>query len=227
MSTRAAGRTVGALFLLAYVFYLGGSMLVDSGTGTADILATAAGHQGEIAAGAVLMLLNSVAVAGIGVLALPVLRRGGGEISAHAYLVARVIEAMALAVGVVFLLSLIPLSREYAGGAPGLAALARVAKEGNFYGYQIGMMSLCLGGLLFCRVLLRARLVPRPLAVLGLAGYLLFLVETVLGILGSGLGPALLVPGALFEVGVGVLLVVRGFPEPERALDGLPQAVPA
>jgi hypothetical protein len=203
MSPTTIGRAVGALLLLAFVVYGAGSALADS----AD--------PARVPAGALLMLVNSAAVAAIGVLAFPVLR-AHDEISAHAYLIGRAIEAALLTVGIVLLLLLVPLAREHADagpdGASTLAALARVAKAGNDYSYQLAMISVGVAGLVFCRVLLRAGLVPRFLAVWGLAGYAVFLVGAVLEVLGHAVGVVLAVPGGLFEIVLGVLLVVRGFP---------------
>ncbi|MBB2913948.1 hypothetical protein FHS43_005257 [Streptosporangium becharense] len=214
MSGRTIGRTVGALLLLAFVAYGGGNALVESGPGTAGALSGVLDHQLRISAGALLMLVNSVAVAGIGVLVLPVLKPRH-EISAYAYLVGRAVEAVMLAVGVVLLLLVVPLAREQAdGGAPAavLEALGQVAKEGNRYSYQIAMIALGISGVLFCRVLLRDRLVPAFMALWGLAGYAVFLIGAIAEVLGYGIGVALSVPGGLFEVALGVLLIVRGFP---------------
>ncbi|TDB69749.1 DUF4386 domain-containing protein [Micromonospora sp. KC723] len=174
----------------------------------------------RVSAGALLMLVNSVAVVTIGVIALPVLR-AHHEIPAYAYLVARTVEGVMLATGVVFLLLLIPLAHEHADAAADsrtvLAALARVATEGNRYCFQIAMMALGLGSLLFCRVLSRARLVPRHLAGWGLVGYAVFLVGAILELLGYRVGMALSIPGGLFEVALGALLVAKGFPTPVTA----------
>ncbi|QQQ74612.1 DUF4386 domain-containing protein [Saccharothrix sp. 6-C] len=187
MSTRAIGRAMGALFLLAFVAYGTGTALVGSGSGA------------RVAAGALLMLVNSAVVVGIGVLAFPVLRPHG-ELTAHAYLVGRAAEAALLAVGVVFVL---------------LPASAGVGAAGNHYSYQVAMMAVGAVGVLFCRVLLRARLVHRAIAVWGVVGYAVFLLGAVLEVLGYGVGVALSVPGGLFEVALGVLLIARGFARSE------------
>ena len=186
MSSRAIGRAMGTLFLLAFVAYGTGSALVDAGSGA------------RVAAGALLMLVNSAVVVGIGVLAFPVLKPHS-EITAHAYLVGRAVEAALLAVGVVFVL---------------LPASAGTAVAGNHYSYQVAMMSVGAVGVLFCRVLLRARLVHRAVAVWGVVGYAVFLLGAALEVLGYGVGVALSVPGGLFEVALGVLLIVKGFAAP-------------
>ncbi|XVS62650.1 DUF4386 domain-containing protein [Actinosynnema sp. CA-299493] len=183
MSSRAIGRAMGTLFLLAFVAYGAGAALVGSGSSAL------------VAAGALLMLLNSAVVVGIGVLAFPVLRPHG-ELTAHAYLVGRAVEAVLLAVGVVFVL---------------LPASAGVGVAGNHYSYQVAMTAVGAVGVLFCRVLLRARLVPRAVAVWGVVGYAVFLLGAVLEVLGFGVGVALSVPGGLFEIALGVLLIAKGF----------------
>ncbi len=89
MTARTVGRMVGALFLLAYVVYLAGGALADSGSASTVALSHVASDQAQISAGALLMLLNSAAVIGIGVLIFPVLRRHH-EFSAFGYLSASV-----------------------------------------------------------------------------------------------------------------------------------------
>lgn len=226
---KAIGRAMGALFLLAFVAYLVGSALVDSGAG-GGALPTAGDDRTRLAAGALLMLVNSAFVAGLGVLAFPVLKPHD-EISAHAYMICRVLEAAMLAVGIVFLLLLGPLAQEHTAAGPdggsALPALGRIAVEGNHYSYQIAMMSLGTAGLLFCRVLFRARLVPRFMALWGLIGYAVFLAGAVLEILGHGVGVALSVPGGLFEIGMGVLLIRKGFPVARTRSDEDPLTEPA
>ena len=213
MSARTIGRIVGALFLLAYVVYLAGGALADSGSASTVALSHVASHQAQISAGALLMLVNSAAVIGIGVLIFPVLRRHH-EFSAFGYLSAQVVQGVMLAVGVVFLMLRIPLAQQYSGARDGsvLSALARAAQEGNHYSFWIGMLSVGVGGLVLCRVLLRERLAPGFLAIYGLAGYAIFLVGAILEILGHNVGVALSIPGGLFEIAFGVLLIAKGFP---------------
>ncbi len=233
MSTRTIGRIVGALFLLAFVVYVTGEALVDSGAATPAVLPDVAGNQTRIAAGALLMLANSAIVVGIGVLVFPILKTHHA-ISAHAYLATRVFEAVVLAVGVLCLLLLIPLAQAYAAAGAGdgsvLPSLAYVAQEGNQYALRIGMIGLGLGSLLFCRALFLARLVPRSLAVLGIVGYPVLAAGEALGILGYDVGMAHYAPGGLFEVALGVLLLVKGFPAedpqgPATAVSGLHREV--
>lgn len=215
MSTRTIGRVVGVLFLLAFVVYLAGGSLVDAGAGTPVVLTDVAENQVQISAGVLLMLVNSAVVIAIGVLVLPVLKPHH-EFAAYAYLAARVFEAVTLAVGALFLLLLIPLTGEHADAGAGdgsvLASVARVAQDANQYSMRIAMIGLGLGAVLFCRALFRASLVPRFLAVWGIVGYVALVAGETLGVLGYDIAMAHYAPGGLFEVVLGVLLIVKGFP---------------
>lgn len=186
MSSGTSGRIVGGLVLAAFLLYGGGSALVDSGND----------------GGALMMLLNSLAVAAIGVVALPVLQRTD-PLAATGYLTTRILEAALLAVGTALVLS------------PATEEAADVI-------YWFAMIALGLGSLPFCRALLRARLVPPPLAVWGLFGYACLAAGAVLEVLDVGGGLLLSAPGGLFEVAFGVLLLVRGFPEPAVGTEPTP-----
>ncbi|GAA0926928.1 DUF4386 family protein [Virgisporangium aurantiacum] len=152
--------------------------------------AALAGSASTVEAGAVLMVANCVAVATIGVLALRMLGT-----DAVPYLVGRVGEALLLAVGVVFVLLRAP-----------------VTDAAVDYSYQVAMLSLGIGSIPFCVALRRGGLVPYWLAMWGLVGYAVLALGAVAEILGYAVGVALSVPGGLFELTFGALLLVRGLP---------------
>ena len=56
-----------------------------------------------------------------------------------------------------------------------------------------------------------AQLVPRPVAVWGLVGYAIIFGGMVSELMGSGLGLVSSIPGGLWEVFIGVWLIVKGF----------------
>jgi hypothetical protein len=73
-----------------------------------------------------------------------------------------------------------------------------------------------VAGLMLSYMLLRTRLVPRALSVLGLVGYAALFLAAVLDTLGfidtaAGAGVVALVPGGLFELVLPIWLFVRGF----------------
>lgn len=216
MSPKTAGRLVGAALLMAYLVYLTGGALVEAATGTPTELSRVAEHQLQIGVGALLMLANSVFVVAIGVLVFPAIVRHDA-LAARTYVAARVIEAVLLGVGVLSLLTLIPLARasdqattDAAAGAA--EALGQVIPEVNQTAIQIGMIALGIGSLLFCRALARAQIVPRLVAVWGGLGYLILAVGEAGGILGYS-GMLHYAVGGVFEVFLGIWLLVTGFPD--------------
>lgn len=70
---------------------------------------------------------------------------------------------------------------------------------------------------MLCYTLYRAKLVPGWLAIWGLVGYATILVGMLSAVMGSGLGDLSSIPGGLWEVFVGVWLIVKGFNSPAIA----------
>lgn len=178
---RTGARIIGALMLAAFLLY---------GIGT-SIATTASQGSMPLAIGAVMMLLNTVAVIAIGVLVFPILRPHTTAV-AVGYLATRLFEGAFLAVGAI--------------------ALLAGAVSTNFLAYNIAMAGLGIGSLFFCVALYRARLVPCFLAVWGFVGYAAFASGCVLELLGvAGAGLPSTIPGGLFEITFAIWLIVRGF----------------
>jgi hypothetical protein len=167
-----------------------------------------------VAIGAILWLLAVIGDAGHGVLMFPILKQHS-ERMAIGYLAFRIIDATFIAVMVLFMLIQIPLGSEYlkatASDASFLQALSAVSAQVSQYAYQIGMSALGVSGLILCYTLFRAKLVPGWLAVWGLVGYATILVGMLSAVMGSGLGDLSSLPGGLWEVFIGVWLIVKGF----------------
>jgi hypothetical protein len=213
-SRRAYSAVIGALFVSAFFLYGIGFGLVTSVTGAPAYLATIAAHQFTLTLGGFLMLLNSVAVVGLGVLFFPILAKHGQR-TALAYLAARIVEGVFLAVGVLYLLMLLPLGQlgvDAGEASVGWAtALGSLLTQSNTIAYQIAMMSLGLASLFLCALLFRTRLIPRFLAVWGFVGYAIFMIGAIAEIFGIHIGVMLSVPGGLFELVVGLWLIFKGF----------------
>ena len=167
-----------------------------------------------LASGAMLMLLAAVGDAAHGILMFPILKRRGERL-AVGYLGYRIVDAAFIGLWVLFLLLQIPLGREYlsAGGADPiyLQALSAVSLQASQYAYEIAMMFVGIAGVTLCYVLYVARLVPRWVAVWGLVGYAIHLGGSVLEVLGFGLNLMHVIPGGLWELFIGVWLIVKGF----------------
>src|SRR4028119_560183 len=83
--------------------------------------------------------------------------------------------------------------------------------QGQLYAYNIAMSVVGIASLLLCYVLYRATLVPRLVAVWGLIGYAILLCGSVLEVLGFNLLSIHAIPGGLWEMFIGVWLIVKGF----------------
>jgi uncharacterized membrane protein len=205
-------RLIGALFLLGFLSYGIGFALVTSVTSAPNFLATISAQknlQTVLTIGAFLMLLNSLVDVGKGVLFFPILEKHGQR-TALAYLAAMIIEVVLLAIGVLSLLLIVPLAQQ--GVDAGLAkALGSLALQSNTTAYQIAEMALGLGGIFLCSLLFRTRLIPPWLAGWGVIGYAILAAGTIAEIFGIHIGLALSIPGGLFELALGVWLLIKGF----------------
>lgn len=218
-----AARLAGALILLGYVTY-GIPQVTHTGPllDASDPLAAVAANSTRLTIGALVMAINSAAVVGIGVLLYPVLKRHD-ELIALGYVLTRVFEGIVLIGGIVGLLSLVPLSQEYVQASSAdpasMQAISEVVVHGNSLAYHVAMIGLAIGSLPFCYLLYRSNLVPRSIPLLGLIGYPALLLLMVIDIFGIGFGSILYVlylPGAVFEIGLALWLVARGFDTAER-----------
>lgn len=204
---RGSAIAVGLLLLGAFVTYAGGTALVNSVLAADDPVSALATGEIALRVGSILMLTDALFVAVIGVL-LYAVGRGIGERIAVGYLATRIFEAVGLAVGVMFVLLPVTLSGQEVRDA---ATLTAVAGQGNAIAYRVAMIALGIGSVPFWYLAYRARLIPRILAALGVAGYAIFSTGYALDILGLDVGLLLAIPGGLFEVAVAIWLIARGF----------------
>lgn len=214
---RMTARVVGAIYLAGFVVGIGGNVLIQSVLGAPEPLASVASRSLLVAIGALLWLIAVAGDAAHGVLMFPLLRQYGQRV-ALGYLAARIFDAVFIAMWVLLTLSQVPLASQYVKAAPADAAslqtLSTLAVQASQYAYDIGMIALGLGGLVLCYTLYTAKLVPRLLAVWGIAGYAIIFCGMVSEVMGSGLGLASSIPAGLWEVSVGAWLIARGFSTP-------------
>jgi hypothetical protein len=77
--------------------------------------------------------------------------------------------------------------------------------------YQVGQASLGVGAIFLCWLLFRTRLVPRFLAAWGLIGYVIHVAGAIVEIFGIHIGLVLSLPGGVFELALGLWLIIKGF----------------
>jgi hypothetical protein len=212
---KTAARIFGVLFLISFLAYGAGSALIQSIVGAPDILSNVYASTTLLVIAAILMgVVHPFTNIGLPVVLRPVLKPRN-ETLYFGYLSAAIVATVALLVGVIFLLLLLPLSEAFTRSGSAVASQAEtmsiLLREANYYSYQIGMAIWSLGGLVFCFMLYRYRLIPRLMPVWGVAGYAVFLSGCILAIFGVDFGLIHTAPGALFEVFLSLWLIVKGF----------------
>jgi hypothetical protein len=190
-------------------------ILIQSILGAPDHLSAVSASSMLLAIGAVLWLMPAAGDAAHGVLMFPILKQQQSERIAIGYLGFRIVNAVFIAVMVLFILLQIPLASEYikAAGSDAsfLQALSSVFMQGQLYAYNFGMSFVGIASLMLCYTLYRAKLVPRLVAVWGLIGYAIILCGSLLEVLGFNLLTIHAIPGGLWELFIGVWLIVKGF----------------
>jgi hypothetical protein len=211
---KTTSRVVGVIYLLGFVVGIVGNTLIQSVLGAPNPLSSVSARNMTMAIGAMLWFMAAIGDAAHGVLMFPVLKQHGERL-AIGYLAARIMDAAFVAVMVLFVLIQIPLGSEYlkatTANAPCLQALSALFAQTKLYAYEMGMSALGLAGLMLCYTLYKANFVPRWLAIWGLVGYAIIFVGMISGIMGSGLGDASSIVGGLWEMFMGVWLIVKGF----------------
>ena len=171
------GRAFGGIVLAAFLLYGIGSAVADRPIGMALVVA------------------NSIAVAFAGLIGFRLVRSTDHSIGAG-YMVARVAEAVLLAVGII------------------VAELADVGDADNL-GYLLGMIALTAGSIPFCRTLGRRQWIPQPLATWGVLGYAVLAIGALVELTTDrSLTVVFALPGGLFELAFGLYLVRHGFRRP-------------
>lgn len=204
----------GACFLIPLLAYGIGSNLISSLAAEPGHVLSIASSRPQMMTGALLLVINSLSVTAIAVLLYPVLKRYSTRTGLW-YLVARMMEALILIVGLIGLLLLFTLGTESAKTNPADPTCTnlffQMGRQSNFWAYHLAMIILGLGSIPFCYLLFRERLIPAFLSILGLLGYSLLALGACLELFGYSVGILLSLPGGLFELIFGVWLMLKGF----------------
>lgn len=191
MSRRMIAVTVGILFFVQMATAMIGTSLIQA-------FVDGDTERAPLTVGVLLMMCSGLAVVGIGLLMYPVLKTVNQRLAIW-YPVLRISEFTVSAACGVYLLTQL-----------------QVVPNHLLWVY----IPTGIGGLILSYLLFVSRLVPRPIAVLGLVGYGLFSLGVPLDLLGvlnmnEGLGMVILVPGFLFEfVVLPIWLIAKGFSSP-------------
>jgi hypothetical protein len=194
MSRRTTATTVGVLFVVQMVAAMFGTSLIQAFVdGDTD--------RAPVTIGVLLMMCSGLAVVGIGLLMYPVLKDVDPRLAGW-YPILRITECIVSAACGVYLL-----------------AQSHVVPNHLLWVY----LPTGVGGIIVTYLLFVSHLVPRPIALLGLLGYVSLTVGVpldLLGLLNMNEGPGLLlvVPGGLFElVFLPIWLITKGLNAPRSA----------
>jgi hypothetical protein len=188
--------TVGVLFVVQMLTAMVGTSMIRA-------FVDGGGEGTRPIAGVLLMMCSGLAVVGIGLLMYRVLKSVDRRL-AFWYPTLRIVECTISA-------------------ACGIYLLIRLQEFPNHLLWVY--IPTGIGGLILTYLLFVSRLVPRPIAILGIVGYASLTLGVPLDLLGvldmnDGSGMALLVPGGLFEVVIlPIWLIAKGFRAPSAASD--------
>ena len=218
-SDRRTARIVGWLFIGTFVFSIPGYLLYGPVLDHPDYV-LGGGHDTQITLGAFLEILTAICNIGTAVVLYPVARRYSHRV-ALGYVASRILESTVIVAGVVSVLSVLTLRRQFAGTAADpdtLTIAGQTLVAFHDWTFLLGP-GFCAGignGLLLGYLMYVSGLLPRRVAILGLVGgSLAFLAATgaLFGVYDRGSAPQFLltVPEMIWELTFGVYLIAKGF----------------
>lgn len=204
MFKRKSAVSVGVLFIVQVLTAAIGLSFVESFLG-------GQANRTMLTTGVVLMMFSGILIAVIGLLLYSILKLASNTLAAWVVIIRATEAAVAVAFGTYLLQNL------------------QVVPNHLMWVYILAGAA----GVIFTSLLLASKLVPRPIAALGLLGYSLLLLGVALDLPGivdmhSGTAQALIIPGALFEVIVlPIWLFAKGFKRPEISARTIGESTPA
>jgi len=214
-SYRKTAIIVGALFITATVAYSLSAILLDPFVGGSDYLTSISENKNQVTIGALLVLIDCVAVAGIGIAIYPILKKHN-ETLALGYAGARIAESVLFSVKVITILTLVPLSQEFvkagASDGPYYQTLGTLLLAAGDKAFLLGFgLAFTISALMLNYVLYRSKFVPRWLSGWGFIGAVLLWVYYLLQPLNTGLVEILHYPIAVQEMVFAIWLITKGF----------------
>jgi hypothetical protein len=212
-SLRKTALVAGALYLITFVTSIPARVLFGPVKDPNFILGTGVADTQVLFAG-LLDVLLAFACIGTAVALYPVVKRQNEGV-ALGFVGSRTLEAAIIVTGVIALLSVVTLRQAGAGADALVASQTLVAVYNWAFLFGPGFMA-CVNALLLGSLLYRSGLVPRIIPLIGLIGAPLLFVSDLAVLFGiwdqvslpAGIAT---VPIALWEVSLGVWLVVKGF----------------
>jgi hypothetical protein len=222
MNSKKAAKIVGVLFILAAVTAVIGLNLYDPILNGPDYLITGSEHANQVILGALMELILVVSAVGTATTMFPLLRQYNESIALW-HVCFRFLEAVIITVGVISVLSLLTLSREFvAAGAPNPSSFHSsgiILKAIHDWTFMLGpLFMLGINTLMYSYIFYKTKLVPRFISILGMTGATCVFICSLFVMFGvfpqiSFWGAILAVPVAANEMILAVWLLVKGFNE--------------
>jgi len=218
-TNRRAAIFVGVMFIFATVSAILGLLFYQPILAGPDYLINGAASKNQVILGALMELVLVCTAIGTAIGLFPILRPYGERI-ALGHLCFRFLEAVVITVGIVAVLSLLTLSQAFvAADAPDASAYHAVGtllRAVYTWTSMLGpLFFLGINTLMYSYLLYKSRLVPRPLAVLGLSGATLvfcFALVVLFGIAPQlSVWAILALPIAAYEMILAGWLIIKGF----------------
>ena len=219
-SSQRTAKIIGVFYILAAVTSIIALYIYYQPILGPDYLVKGAANANSVIMGAIIELILVVSLIGTAVGLFPFLRKYNEHI-ALGYFSFRFLEAVLVTVGIVAILALLNLSQSFVAAAvPNISsyqAVGTVLISIHNWTFLLGPnLMLGINTVLYSYLLYISRLVPRPIATLGLIGATLILLAAFLEISGvilqvSFWGGILALPVAAFEMALAVWLIIKGF----------------
>ena len=223
-SDQRSARLFGVLFIITFLtsipaYFLFGSAVDDpagfiAGSGSVNLIYVAA----------LLEFLLIIANIGTAVVLYPIARRQRRGL-ALGFVAARIMESVFIAAGIIFVLGIVSL-RQDSPGAVDLAVSLAALKDWTFL-FGPGLVVPVGNGLILGYLMYKSRLVPRPLALLGLIAGPVLLISSIGALVGaweqgSAITGLFVAPEFIWELGLGIYCAIWGFRRDSPILQSTP-----
>jgi Domain of unknown function (DUF4386) len=221
-SNKKAAKIVGVLFILAAVTAILGLNLYEPILKGPNYLIKGSEHANQVILGALMELILVVSAVGTATTMFPILRKYNETIALW-HVCFRFLEAIIITVGVISVLSLLTLSREFvAAGATDIGSFHTsgvVLKAVHDWTFMLGpLFMLGINTIMYSYIFYKSKLVPRFISILGMSGATIVFIYALLVMFGviqqiSVWGAIMALPVAANEMILAVWLIVKGFNE--------------
>jgi hypothetical protein len=233
-ATRKAALYAGLFYIGTFVFSIPALGLYKGVLDDPNFVLGSGDDQGVLWGG-IIEVLTALTGIGTAVAVYPVIKRHGPSRSIG-FVASRTLEAAMIFSGVLAVLAVYTL-RQHGGDPSTLTTTADGLVAFKDWTFLLGPgVAPAINALCFATILYTSRLVPRWIPTLGLIGAPLLIASSAGSLFGgweqvSGVGLSMALPIAVWELSVGVYMIVKGFRTPpaetRRALETVAAAPPA